>query len=378
MLLEWVFWGSVTLIVYAYAGYPLALGALSVFRRRPVQRGTVTLPVSIVITAHNEENALARKIENALGQDYPGPIEIIVASDCSTDRTDLIARSFAPRVRLVRSNERKGKEAAQQLAVAASSGEVLIFTDVATMLAPDGVSRMLENFADATVGCVSSSDRVAGASGRVSGEGAYVRYEMYLRTLETTVNSLVGLSGSFFGARRQVCRSWASDRQSDFNTLLNAVGMGWRGVLDPRAIGVYPNVSDERREFQRKVRTVVRGLYVLFARREMLNPLRFGLFSWQLASHKVCRWLVPFAMAAAALANTALAAQSPFYLALLVGQGLFYAIALAGLATGSRLFRLPAYFCVVNVGILTAWLRFARGERIAAWTPSTRITAHGS
>ena len=135
-------------------------------------------------------------------------------------------------MRLVRATERRGKEAAQQLALESASGEILIFSDVATALAPNGVSTIVANFADPTVGCVSSIDRFVDADGRVSGEGAYVRYEMFLRALETRVNSLVGLSGSFFAARREVCARWASDRQSDFSTLLNAVDLGLRGVLD--------------------------------------------------------------------------------------------------------------------------------------------------
>jgi cellulose synthase/poly-beta-1,6-N-acetylglucosamine synthase-like glycosyltransferase len=184
---------------------------------------------------------------------------VIVASDCSSDRTDDIVSAYAPRVRLARAPERRGKEAAQQIALESASGEIVIFSDVATALAPDGVSTMVANFADPTVGCVSSVDRFIDADGRVSGEGAYVRYEMFLRGLETRVNSLVGLSGSFFATRREVCQRWSADRQSDFNTLLNAVDLGWRGVLDVQSAGYYRNVADDRRELQRKIRTVVRG-----------------------------------------------------------------------------------------------------------------------
>lgn len=379
MLLTWIFWGSLVLIAYAYVGYPLLLAALSRLRRRPLRRGPVREPVSLIITAHNEERRIRQKIENALAQDYPGPLEVIVASDCSTDATDAIVESWAPRIRLVRSPERRGKEAAQELAVAAAGGDILIFTDAATMLAPDGVSRMVENFADPSVGCVSSSDQVIDASGRVSGEGAYVRYEMFLRTLESSVNSLVGLSGSFFGARREVCRRWAADRQSDFNTLLNAVELGLRGVLDRRAIGRYQNIADERREFERKVRTVVRGLHVLTVRRGMLNPFRYGLFGWQLTSHKLCRWLVPFAMLAALGAGGVLATTSTFYFVLFAAQLMFYAAAAAGALFGWRVFRLPTYFCIVNLAILAAWVRFMRGERFITWTPSSRVftDAHG-
>jgi glycosyltransferase involved in cell wall biosynthesis len=376
MLAEVVFWGSVAIVFYGYAGYPCALLALSRFRDRPVRKGPATPTVSFIITAHNEEARLPGKLQNTLGQDYPREVlEVIIASDCSTDGTDAIAEACRDRVLLVRAPRRRGKEAAQQLAVQAASGEILVFSDVATALAPNGISTMVSNFSDPSVGCVSSVDRFVDGEGRISGEGAYVRYEMFLRALETRVNGLVGLSGSFFAARREVCRRWAADRQSDFSTVLNAVEMGFRGVLDLESAGYYTNISDERRELARKVRTVVRGLAVLAANLRMLNPFRYGLFAWQLASHKLCRWLVPFAMILAFVSNAALASDSPFYAGVLLLQCSFYAAALGGVITGSSALKLPAFFVVANLGVLTAWLRYARGERMTTWDPSARASA---
>jgi hypothetical protein len=201
---------------------------------------------------------------------------------------------------------------------------------------------------------------------------------MFLRTLETRVNSLVGLSGSLFAARREVCGHWAVDRQSDFNTVLNAVDMGWRGVLDPDCAGYYTNIVDDTREFQRKVRTVVRGIGVLVNRRRMLNPVRYGLFAWQLASHKVARWLVPFAMIVAGFSNALLISDSRFYLGAFVVQVSFYAAALGGLGTGASILRIPAFLFLVNLATLTAWYRFARGERITSWNPSERAVPRTS
>ena len=368
-----IFWCSVALIVYAYLGYPCVLHVLSLLKTRCVRRGPVRVRVSFIITARNEAAGIAEKIDNTLSQDYPADqLEIIVASDCSTDATDEIVRSYAPRVRLVRASTRGGKEAAQRLAVEASSGQLLIFSDVATALASCGVSSLVRNFADSTVGCVSSIDRFVDADGEPSGEGAYVRYEMLLRQLETRVNTLVGLSGSLFAARREVCRHWSSDRQSDFTILLRAVEMGYRGVLDPHSAGFYRNVTDSRHEFARKIRTVVRGLAVLAANVRMLNPLQFGLFAWQLGSHKLCRWLVPFAMLLALLANASLLSVSATYSILFAAQLGFYAAAAIGLWTNHRALRLPGFLVLANLAVLAAWFRFVRGERMAAWNPSER------
>lgn len=373
-----VFWGAVAFIFYAYAGYPLLLLLVGTVRRRRVSRRPITPAVSFIITARNEEKRIGAKIENTLAQDYPPErFDVMVASDASDDSTDDIVRSYAHReVRLVRSPVRLGKEAAQRLAIERSSGEILVFSDVSTTLAPDGVRRIVENFGDSTVGCVSSVDRMVGLSDGTSGEGAYVRYEMFLRVLEMRTGTVVGLSGSFFAARREVCRHWAVDLPSDFHTVVNTVRMGLRAVIDSHSIGYYPDVADGTQEFQRKVRTVLRGICLLTRSVPLLNPLRYGLFAWQLFSHKLCRWLVPGAMLAALASNTLLALQSTGYLLILLGQALFYGLAVLGLWDKKwlkqRFLRLPSFFVLVNASIFYAWYRYVQGDRLVAWSPSQR------
>ena len=373
-----VFWTSIFFILYAYLGYPLLLMFLSLFKNRPINKGHITPTVSFIITAYNEALQIREKIENTLDQDYPKDrLEIIVASDCSSDGTDGIVKSYETEgVRLVRAPERKGKEAAQKLAVESTSGEILIFSDVATILPSDGISNIVKNFNDPTIGCVSSVDKFIDRDGIISGEGAYVRYEMLLRRLETKVNTLVGLSGSFFAARREVCQNWVVDLQSDFTTLLNAVKMGLRGVSDPDSIGYYRNITDEKKEFERKVRTLLRGITVLMKSLPMLNPFRYNLFSWQLFSHKFCRWLVPFAMILAFFTNTLLIYNSTFYFYILIIQLVFYSLALGerqiNLPARHHYLKIPSYLLLANLSILTAWYRYVRGEQIITWRPSER------
>jgi len=309
---------------------------------------------------------------------YPeGHLQVIVASDCSTDRTDEIVRGYASRgVLLARAPERRGKEYAQQHAMQVAIGDIVVFSDVATILQPDAIRKIVANFADPSVGCVSSEDRFIDPDGRVSGEGAYIKYEMFLRSLESRVNTLVGLSGSFFAARREVCADWAPDLQSDFNTVLNAVRLGLRGVSDPQSVGYYRNIADERREYERKVRTVLRGISVFMHSIALVNPFRYGLFAWQLFSHKLCRWLVPFAMILLLASNALLLREALFYQVAFAGQAGFYGLALAGIVyrqvLRSTLMKLPSFFVLVNLSILTAWVRYLRGQRIVVWEPSKR------
>lgn len=374
-----LFWGSIAAVAYAYFGYPAILGLLArVAARKGTGPDDTSCPrVTLVITAHNEEDRIRKKLENTLAIAYPADrLEVLVASDASTDRTDAIVREYASEgIRLVRAPERRGKEYAQKCAIREAKGEIIVFSDVATMLEPGGVSRIVSNFADPTVGCVSSEDRVVDDHGNVSGEGAYVRYEMWLRSLETRVNSVVGLSGSFFAARAEVCSDWPTTIPSDFNTLLNAVRLGLRGISDPKSTGIYPVVRDRGRERERAVRTITRGISALMANKTLMNPLEYGFFSWQLISHKFLRWLVPWFMVAALAANAALALRGRAYRVLLAGQCIFYLVAALGARSdrASLIVKVPQFFVQANLSILLAWLKYLRGERYVTWTPSGRL-----
>jgi cellulose synthase/poly-beta-1,6-N-acetylglucosamine synthase-like glycosyltransferase len=307
-------------------------------------------------------------------------LEIIVASDCSSDRTDEIVRSYGEEIKLIRAPERKGKENAQKYAVEAATGEIFVFSDVATILEPNSISNIVKNFKDPSIGCVSSEDKFININGTISGEGAYVKYEMFLRKFESKVNTLVGLSGSFFAARREVCYKWSIDLQSDFNTLLNSIKLGLRGISDPESIGYYRNITDEKKEYNRKVRTVLRGISVLMQNFSLLNPIKYGLFSWQLFSHKLCRWLVPYFLISLFITNIFIMFSSFFYFFTFFMQAVFYALAykyhldnkVLKPNPSSNLFKIPYFFMTVNISILAAWWKYINGERSIFWEPSKR------
>jgi len=373
-----LFFMSVILIIYAYFGYPFSLMMLSIISKKDVFKDEIYPSITMIITAFNEEKRIKEKIENTLKLEYPkNKLQVIVASDGSTDDTDQIISQYINQgIKLLRVNERKGKENAQKEALKESKGEIIIFSDVATMIHSDGIKKIISNFADPTVGCVSSEDRLIGRNGQQAGEGIYVKYEMWLRRLESRVNSLVGLSGSFFAARRDVCRDFSADMQSDFRTVLNSVKLGLRGVCDPETVGYYEDLADEKREFDRKVRTVIRGLTVFFRHLEFLNPSVYGLFSYQYFCHKLLRWLIPFFLIIAFLTNAILALYSFGYLVLFEGQVIFYSIAifvrLTHFKVENTLLKVPVYFSTVNLSILVAWWKYINGQRVVMWAPSER------
>ncbi len=373
-----LFWLCVIAATYSYFCYP---ALLIILPPRKIDQRVPAIPVrqvAIVIAARNEASKIVEKLDNTLALERANiELDLMVASDASDDTTDSIVLSYADKgIRLVRSPVRKGKEHAQGLAIAATDADLIVFTDAGTLLPKDVLLHLLEAFTDPTVGAVSSVDRFITPDGTLQGEGAYVRYEMWLRDLETRFHSLVGLSGSFFAARRSVCQKWDNRVQSDFGTALSCVQLGMRATSDKRVIGYYRNISDTSKEYQRKLRTVTRGMGSLRIRAEVLNVFRYGRFSFEVFSHKVMRWATPWFLLGALGTNAALAVQHSFYRVLLVIQLAFYLSPVAmRLAPGLRkigLARIAVYFVEVNVAILHAALLTLTGRTILTWEPSKR------
>ena len=379
--LQWLFWIGVFLAFYSYLVYPVVLMFCQRAATPPPARAdsAQALPhVTIIVAARNEQARIADKLENTLAMEYPGgTFNILVASDCSEDATDSIVNGFATRgVSLVRSPERKGKEHAQGLAIKAATGSVLVFTDTATRLRPDAIRLLVEDFSDPTVGAVSSEDELVSPDGTVRGEGAYVRYEMALRRLESRAAGLVGLSGSCFAVRKEVCARWRSDTPSDITAALLCAQTRLRAISDERVKGAYQDLKDESKEFQRKKRTIIRGMTAVWELREALNPFRYGMFSLQVWSHKILRWLVPVGLALALVCSAVLARDSGLYRGLLVLQLAGYAAAgVAYVSGGARRImplRIALYFLLANIATAAALWDFMRGVRIVTWNPSQR------
>lgn len=375
-MIELLFWIALTGSIYSYFIYPFLL-RLSPERLAKQKTALEFHPsVSLIVTAHNEENRIIKKLENCLAIDYPD-LEIIVASDASSDDTDRIVQNYAEQgVVLARAEERKGKEYAQLQAINAAKGEILVFSDVATDIPPEALKKMVAYFRDSMIGAVSSEDRFITRDGNVAGEGAYVKYEMWLRRLESERAGLVGLSGSFFAARKEVCREWDIAAPSDFNTALNCASQALVAVSAPDVLGYYQDVADSKKEYERKLRTIIRGLTALERHPEVLNPMRYGWFSFQVISHKLMRWAVPWFLLLLFIVSLPMAGRGGLYGVPLFGQLVFYgAVLLAYLKPAlqdNKYLKIPYFFIQVNLAIAHATIRFLTGTRMTVWTPSKR------
>jgi cellulose synthase/poly-beta-1,6-N-acetylglucosamine synthase-like glycosyltransferase len=378
LLTLWLFWLAVGWLLYAFAGYPLLLALLAKFRNRPVRSAPCTPSVSLILAVHNEEDHIGAKLDNLLGLDYPSEkLEIIVVSDKSDDRTDDIVASYADRgVVLLALPERGGKHRAQEMGIARAGGEILAFTDAAPLLDRPALARMVEYYADPEVGCVSSEDRVQGSPGSTGEERNYIRYLMALRRLETAVGSVVGLSGSFFSARRELCRRWWVDRSSDFFVALEAVRQGQRAVHHPESLHYYHVTRHIAAEFARKRRTALNGLFVVMHSLDLLNPLRYGIFAVQLFSHKVCRFVAPFMLLVMLTTSALLAPGSPIFDLLLTLQLVVFflsmLVAFVPQIAGLPIVRPLVFFSIGNAAIFAAWIDLFRGDTRTIWNPTRR------
>lgn len=373
-----VFWLALGFCLYVYIGYPAVLLVLSRVRPRRVRRVDHWPSVSLIIPAHNEEEVIEAKVQNALALRYPkGRLEILVVSDGSSDRTDEIVRSCADgSLRLLRL-PRRGKAYALNAGARRARGEILVFSDADVLLHADSLRWLVRNFADPEVGgvCGRRCQRGRGAGATAGGEGLYHSYDRWQTAMESRVGSIASAHGALYGIRRRLYVPIADPAQADDLALSARVPLrGYRMVYEPLALSFQDIPTAGRREFRRKIRVTnhtARAILLLGGRALAAHPF----YAFGLISHKLLRYLVPFCLIALFLSAAALARSHSWYAAALALQVVFYAAAAAGslLRTGSLgrlpLLTIPCYFVLVNGAALLGVISILRGTRLGAWTP---------
>jgi glycosyltransferase involved in cell wall biosynthesis len=362
------FWGCLGALAWTHAGYPLAMGALARVRPRPVRKADVTPSVALVVSAHDEEAVIRRRVDNALALDYPEEsLEIVVASDGSTDLTDAIVGELAagnPRVRLLQC-PREGKVAAQHRAVRATSSDVLAFTDANSEWKPDALHALVRNLADEEVGYVCGQLRLESPDG-ANMEGVYWRYETWVREQESTASSITAGNGAIYAVARDAYVEDDPKFGHDFGFPYLMEQSGRRAVYEPEAVAVEKPAAEPEDEYGRKVRTIARALgHILTGR--AFRPTR-PLYLAQLVSHRVLRYSTGILHLGLLGSNVLLIGRAPFYRRFLVLQ-------LAGLGlAGAGKARLPVpgarlayYYYVVTKATVAALVRYLRSGTPQTW-----------
>jgi len=372
--------------VYAYVCYPLILWIAANVRshRRPNWSSAEWPTVTITVPVYNAVSSISGTLESLLALDYPRDrLQILVISDASSDGTDDVVRTFAHRgVELLRLPVRRGKTSAENAALAASRGAIMVNVD-ATILVPTGsLKKLIRAFDDPGIGVASGNDVSVGSAENQEtlAESGYVGYEMWVRALETRLGSIVGASGCFYGSRREVHGlplppglSW------DFAAALVARKQGYRAVSVTDATCIVPRSPQIRTELKRKIRTMARGLRTLFYYRALMNPIKYGGFAFRLISHKLLRWL-PYLLAPLAYMSLWMLAVEH------TGARVVLGIASVGILAGLVGMRRPGplqprvialagfVLAVLSAGFL-AWLAAFKRTPMATWEPTPRPDA---
>jgi glycosyltransferase involved in cell wall biosynthesis len=363
-----VFWGSLKALAWTHAGYPAAMGVLARLLPRPVEKAAITPSVALVVSAHDEEAVIGRRLENLLELDYPPDrLEIVVASDGSTDATDAIVEEIAarePRVRLLRC-PREGKVAAQHRSVRETVSDVLAFTDANTEWKPDALRLLVSNLADPEVGYVCGQLRLESPEG-ANLEGVYWRYEMWVRAQESACSSITAGNGAIYAVRRDAYVEDDPKFGHDFGFPYLMEQAGLRAVFESEAIAVEKPAAEPEDEYGRKVRTISRALgHILTGR--IFRRTR-PLYMAELISHRVLRYSTGLLHIGLLLSNVALLGRAPFYRLFLALQLGGFGLAAAGRARlpvpGARL---AYYYYVVTKATVAALVRYLRSGTPQMW-----------
>ncbi len=399
-----LFWLSLGLVAFSYLGYPLVLvawdgarEALSGVRfigggrdRRAAAAGADEPwpSVSLVFSAFDEEACIRQKIENCLAVDYPADrLEIVVGCDGCGDRTAELARAAGGgRVKVVELSPRAGQAATLSVLVPGALGDLVVLTDANVMLRPGALRALARRFRDPSVGAVVGRLRLVNPTRREFEESLYWKYESALKYYEGKHGCVLGANGGLYAVRRILFAPLPSDTiVDDFVVPIRIAAHGWSVPYEPDAVAYEETTEDAGREFGRRAR-IGAGDWQALARAPALLDPRTGFLCFAFVSHKLLRWLAPFLLAAALIANVALAAGPGAwgYRALLVAQALFYGLAWAGWRgagglghAGGRLASLAHYFVGMNAALAVGLWRFLRGTQRAAWERTERTATPG-
>lgn len=377
IVLEVLFWTLIALPIYSMFVYPLLIISLSKLFPRHFLRDPYTPAVSLIISAFNEEEAIAAKLRNTLELDYPkDKLEIIVASDGSTDRTESIVLGFAEQgVKLLRFEGGMGKTAVLNAAVPHAKGEVLVFSDATGVYSRNAVARMAAHFVDPRVGCVSGRVGYTYDKGLAArGFRVYQDYVLALRRAEGAFGTGFNASGSIHAVRASVFRPGPPDTFMDMVDPLHTVMQGYNTLFEEEAVSREESRTRPKQEFRARQRIALRAWRFITYAVPRLPVLRAPMYCFQIVSHKFLRWCIGPSLALLLPINLALLWQGTIYRWTFAAQAVFYLLTGLALLAGRRGWSLPGlsglvFFNSANLAYVISLLRFMQGKRMSKWVP---------
>ena len=363
---------------YVYIGYPLLLVALSKVKRCvEIDKRDIEPKVSLLVSCYNEEKVIRKKIENCLSLDYPNEkLEIIFISDGSEDGTDEIINAYQDQgIHLIRQEGRLGKTSGLNLAIPEANGEVIVFSDANAMYQSDAINKLVRSFHDTTVGYVVGAALYSDGedNSAANSENSYWQYEIFIKTLESKLHSVVGGDGAIYAIRRSLYDPLDAKDINDFVNPLQIIAKGYRGVFEPEAICYEETAGDFSKEAKRKERIVNRSFRGLMKVKSVMNPFKVGFFSLEVISHKLLRWLIPFFLVGMTLGIIILSFQGLLVFQIMQVFGvLFVWLAMVGYLKASsnsmsRVFQFPYYFMMANISSFIGVVQAVKGNIQVTW-----------
>ncbi len=384
LLVQIACWLSIAAVGYAYVGYPMVVWLASRGRRDAwVQTDLLAdrdpLPfVSLVIAAYKEERYILSRLNNAIALDYPGDkLEILVGCDGNEDGTGDLTRTFRDhRVRLIQFPQRRGKASVLNDVIPQAQGEIVVFSDANTMMHPQALRRLVRHFRNDNVGGVCGKLELTDPLTGQNVDGAYWKYENFLKGCEARLGALLGVNGGIYALRKPLYQPLAANTIIDDFVIGMRVHQQGRGLLyDATAVAYEETPETVGAEFHRRARIGAGGFQSLMWLASLLSP-RHGWLAFCFLSHKVVRWCCPAFLLTALVTNACLLRQ-PAYVALMAAQIGFYIAAFVGLRLPhgqgwQRPFRLPAMFVSMNLALAVGFWRWIKGIRSGTWKRTER------
>lgn len=377
--MKFVFFASLFMIAYVYIGYPFCAFLLAAFKKNKINKNNSYQPaITILIAAYNEEENIEETIKNKLAQDYPfEKVQIIVISDESTDQTDNIVKKFKNNgVKLLRQVPRAGKTSALNLGIKSASGDILVFSDANSIYEKNVLKMLVRNFHDPKVGYVTGKMIYTNPDGSTIGDGcsSYMKYENLLRKIETDMGSVVGVDGGIDAVRKKLYQPMNLDQLPDFVLPLKVVEQGYRVVYEPKALLKEQSLKSSDDEYRMRVRVSLRALWALKDMRKLLWNKKNRLFSWQLWSHKVLRYLCFIFLIMTYFSNLLLCSDHKLFIVFFIIQSIGYIGALISplLFRFNKKFRILFfihYFVLLNLASMHACIKFLFGKKQVIWNP---------
>ncbi len=373
--MEIFFWVLIFFIIATYPGYITVLVLLNKIIGKDIVQKDIEPSVSLIIAAYNEESVIKDKIINSLELDYPKEkLEIIIVSDCSSDKTDEIVKGYeSERLKFIGLEKRGGKTAAQNESLKYVKGEILVFSDADIMYSKNAIRKLVQNFYEPSIGCVGGKLRY-GSDRTIEGvkeKRMYSSFDQYIKYLESRIKSCIGVDGAIYAVRKTLARPFPEWLTSDFLTPLDVISQGYRVVFEDEALTFAEIASSAKAEFQRKIRTVKVGITVLYAKRELLNLFRYPWASFFLLFHKVFRWIIPYIMILLFLDSIVVFESGFLYQLIFYLQLMFYSFAIIGIFFRKRkpvkIFTVPFYFCLYNSCAIIGFFKFLFAKKSEIW-----------